>query len=113
MSKYLLVLASVLFTTSVTAHSVRWTAFFELDSAQLSANAISVVGDIVERNAAQCVLRVESVGHIDGAEALKDGSALDIERAYAVAAQFRREGLNRLEIVIRPMRFTLPLVQTA
>jgi OOP family OmpA-OmpF porin len=115
MRKYLqstVFLSALLTAWSAAGTSYHWYAFFEPNSTELNSNAVLMVRDMMGWHARQCLLRLELVGHVDGAESLNSGSALDTERALAVAAQFRREGLDRLEIAIRSMRFTQPLVQT-
>jgi hypothetical protein len=89
----LVITLTMAFPTSwVAADSGRRFIFFDSSSSELTERARESVAGFIAVWNGKCPLNVFLDGHVDAAEARTASVNLDIERAHAVAEQFKRLG---------------------
>lgn len=95
------------------ADSGRRFIWFDFDTSELTERARDAVRGYVATWNGRCPVRLWVTGHVDGAEARAARVTLDIERAQAVAGEFKLTGTPAWTIDVGSKNFTAPLVETA
>jgi outer membrane protein OmpA-like peptidoglycan-associated protein len=87
--------------------------FFDRNSATLDARARQIVGEAAQAARGGGSTRIEVTGHTDTAGQAASNMVLSLRRAQVVAAELRRLGVRREEIVTRGLGETQLAVPTA